>query len=108
MGSPSASPAAVDVPQVPSASLGTGTPQPAVSQAQAQQVAVALIVDNVLPVITMLQVSPLDHDVAAPSRYGGLQGSYPTSSFVNTQGGVGLITNVTAGTVYVDPGDECA
>ncbi len=80
------------VPLVPSAVVTSSvqTPQQvvAVSQVQSQQQSSALIVDNVLPVINMLQ------------------GNYPTASFVNTQGGVGLITNVTVNTVYVDPG-EC-
>ena len=56
------------------------------STGSAAQIAVALVTDNTPPTIIMLQ------------------GAYPTVGFVTASGASGLITNVTVGQPYVDPG----
>ena len=50
----------------------------------------ALVADTTAPTITMLQ------------------GQYPSQLFVTAAGGSGIVTNVTVGSVYVDPGATAA
>jgi hypothetical protein len=53
---------------------------------------------------TMTQVAAVLLPDTAPPTLTLLPGGYPSQLFVNSEGGTGLITNITVGMPYQDPG----